>query len=73
MVTRCLSTAKFVDGSGTAFKTINPADEAVLAEVAEADQSDVTLRSPPRAGPLTVRGPDARPRTQQVFVPHRPG
>jgi len=32
---------KFVDGSGTAFKTINPADEAVLAEVAEANQSDV--------------------------------
>jgi len=32
---------RFVDGSGTAFKTINPANEEVLAEVAEADQSDV--------------------------------
>ncbi len=32
---------EFVDGSGTAFKTINPADEEVLAEVAEANESDV--------------------------------
>jgi aldehyde dehydrogenase (NAD+) len=32
---------EFVDGSGAAFKTINPADESVLAEVAEANESDV--------------------------------
>lgn len=32
---------KFVDGSGTAFKTVNPANEEVLAEVAEANESDV--------------------------------
>ncbi|HEX3813979.1 MAG TPA: aldehyde dehydrogenase family protein [Mycobacteriales bacterium] len=32
---------EFVDGSGTAFKSINPADESVLAEVAEANESDV--------------------------------
>jgi aldehyde dehydrogenase (NAD+) len=32
---------EFTDGGGTAFKTINPATEEVLAEVAEADQADV--------------------------------
>ncbi|HVX45549.1 MAG TPA: aldehyde dehydrogenase family protein [Mycobacteriales bacterium] len=32
---------EFVDGSGTAFKSINPASEEVLAEVAGADESDV--------------------------------
>jgi aldehyde dehydrogenase (NAD+) len=31
----------FVDGHGTSFKTINPATEEVLAEVAEADEADV--------------------------------
>jgi len=31
----------FVDGRGTAFKTINPATEETLAEVAEADEADV--------------------------------
>ncbi|HTW19721.1 MAG TPA: aldehyde dehydrogenase family protein [Mycobacteriales bacterium] len=31
----------FVDGHGGAFKTINPADESVLASVAQADASDV--------------------------------
>jgi aldehyde dehydrogenase (NAD+) len=31
----------FVDGSGTSFKTINPATEEVLAEVAEASDADV--------------------------------
>jgi aldehyde dehydrogenase (NAD+) len=31
----------FVDGHGRAFKTVNPATEEVLAEVAEADESDV--------------------------------
>ncbi|GAA1965393.1 aldehyde dehydrogenase family protein [Nocardioides panacihumi] len=32
---------EFVDGSGSSFKTINPATEEVLAEVAEADAADV--------------------------------
>ena len=32
---------EFTDGAGTAFKTINPATEEVLAEVAEADAADV--------------------------------
>ncbi|MCW2867161.1 MAG: dhaS [Marmoricola sp.] len=32
---------EFVDGSGSTFKTISPATEEVLAEVAEADASDV--------------------------------
>ncbi len=32
---------QFVDGHGTSFKTISPATEEVLAEVAEADQADV--------------------------------
>jgi aldehyde dehydrogenase (NAD+) len=31
----------FTDGSGTAFKTVNPATEEVLAEVAEASEKDV--------------------------------
>jgi acyl-CoA reductase-like NAD-dependent aldehyde dehydrogenase len=31
----------FVDGHGTAFKTVNPASEEVLAEIAEADDADV--------------------------------
>lgn len=32
---------EFVDGRGTSFKTISPATEEVLAEVAEADDADV--------------------------------
>ena len=32
---------EFVDGTGTAFKTISPATEEVLAEVAEASEADV--------------------------------
>jgi acyl-CoA reductase-like NAD-dependent aldehyde dehydrogenase len=32
---------QFTAGHGTAFKTINPATEEVLAEIAEADQADV--------------------------------
>jgi aldehyde dehydrogenase (NAD+) len=32
---------RFVDGHGASFKTISPATEEVLAEIAEADQSDV--------------------------------
>src|SRR4249919_1034005 len=34
---------EFVDGHGRAFKTISPATEEVLAEVAEADDADVDL------------------------------
>ena len=34
---------EFVDGHGKAFKTINPASEEVLAEIAEADDNDVDL------------------------------
>ena len=34
---------EFVDGHGKAFKTINPATEEVLAEVAEADEADVDV------------------------------
>ncbi|MFF5213621.1 aldehyde dehydrogenase family protein [Streptosporangium sp. NPDC000396] len=32
---------EFTDGGGTAFKTVNPASEEVLAEVAEASEADV--------------------------------
>ena len=32
---------QFVDGTGTSFKTVNPATEEVLAEVAEASDADV--------------------------------
>ena len=32
---------EFVDGHGSSFKTVNPATEEVLAEVAEADAADV--------------------------------
>jgi len=32
---------EFVDGTGNAFKTVNPANEEVLAEIAEASESDV--------------------------------
>jgi aldehyde dehydrogenase (NAD+) len=32
---------EFTEGTGTPFKSINPATEEVLAEIAEADQSDV--------------------------------
>ncbi|GAA4375336.1 aldehyde dehydrogenase family protein [Nocardioides caricicola] len=32
---------EFVDGRGTSFKTISPATEEVLAEIAEADEADV--------------------------------
>ena len=34
---------EFVDGHGRAFKTISPATEEVLAEVAEADEADIDL------------------------------
>ena len=34
---------EFVDGHGKAFKTVNPATEEVLAEIAEADDGDVDL------------------------------
>ncbi len=34
---------EFVDGTGTSFKSINPATEEVLAEVAEASTADVDL------------------------------
>ncbi|KAB2811862.1 aldehyde dehydrogenase family protein [Pimelobacter simplex] len=34
---------EFVDGRGTSFKTINPATEETLAEVAEASEADVDL------------------------------
>src|SRR4249919_584490 len=34
---------EFVDGHGKAFKTINPASEEVLAEIAEADDNDIDL------------------------------
>jgi acyl-CoA reductase-like NAD-dependent aldehyde dehydrogenase len=34
---------EFVDGHGRSFKTISPSTEEVLAEVAEADESDVDL------------------------------
>ncbi|WP_227467051.1 aldehyde dehydrogenase family protein [Nocardioides lijunqiniae] len=34
---------EFVDGHGTSFKTISPATEEVLSEVAEADQADIDL------------------------------
>src|SRR5688500_1224319 len=32
---------EFVDGTGTAFKTVNPATEEVLAEVAAGSEADV--------------------------------
>ena len=34
---------EFVDGHGSSFKTINPATEETLAEIAEADEADVDL------------------------------
>src|SRR3954464_6140271 len=34
---------EFVDGHGKSFKTISPATEEVLAEVAEADEADVDV------------------------------
>src|SRR3954469_6908416 len=34
---------EFVDGHGKAFKTVNPASEEVLAEIAEADEHDVDV------------------------------
>ncbi|MBA3781482.1 aldehyde dehydrogenase family protein [Nocardioides sp. InS609-2] len=34
---------EFVDGAGKSFKTINPATEEVLAEIAEASEADVDL------------------------------
>ena len=57
---------EFVDGHGTSFKTINPATEEVLAEVAEADEADVDARRrrPPAAPTTRVwsRMPGARAR-----------
>ena len=58
---------------GSAFKSISPSTEEVLAEVTEASDADVdraVARRPPR---LQRRvGPDVRRRPRQVPLPHRP-
>ena len=69
----------FIDGEfvdpvdGGTFKTINPATEEVLAEVAEAGPADVDAAvAAARRGVRAGLGPDARRGRGQVPVPHRP-
>ena len=59
---------EFVDGHGKSFKTINPATEEVLAEIAEADDADVdravkAARARLRPGLVEDAGPRARAST----------
>ena len=62
---------EFVDGHGDSFKTINPATEETLAEVAEADDADVdrAVKAARRAFERLV--PDARQGARQVPLPDR--
>ena len=72
--TACSSTASSSTASGgSAFKTISPATEEVLAEVAEAERRRRRPRR--RGGPPAYDArlvADARRRARQVPVPHRP-
>jgi aldehyde dehydrogenase (NAD+) len=58
----------FVDGHGTAFKTVNPASEEVLAEIAEADEADIdaAVRAARRAFKTWGRMPGAE-RAKYLF------
>ena len=58
----------FVDGHGTAFKTVNPASEEVLAEIAEADDADVdkAVKAARRAHRTWARMPGAE-RAKYLF------
>jgi len=58
----------FVDGHGTAFKTVNPASEEVLAEIAEADDADVdaAVKAARRAFKVWGRMPGAE-RAKYLF------
>jgi aldehyde dehydrogenase (NAD+) len=58
----------FVDGHGAAFKTVNPASEEVLAEIAEADDADVdkAVKAARRAHKVWGRMPGAE-RAKYLF------
>src|SRR3954464_15736480 len=60
---------EFVDGQGKAFKTVNPATEEVLAEVAEADERDVdqAVRAARRAYTKTWSTMSERERGKYLF------
>src|SRR3954453_12344465 len=70
---------EFVEGTGTPFKTVNPASEEVLSEVAAGSEADVDRAVKAARSAFTrVRGPvppglgaDAPCRPRQVPVPHR--
>ena len=67
----------FVDGTGAAFKTVNPATEEVLAEVAEASAADVDHcgQSAAHAGRATESDRDLGPacRSDAKICRHVPG
>ena len=70
--TACSSTASSSTAPARPFKTVNPATEEVLTEVASGSEADVdraVARRPPRIHPGL--GPDAPGRPRQVPVPHR--
>src|SRR5215203_6076158 len=60
---------EFVDGNGSAFKTISPATEEVLAEVAEADDADVdaAVKAARRAYDKTWSTMPARERGKYLY------
>src|SRR4051794_9556988 len=60
---------EFVDGHGKSFKTVNPATEEVLAEVAEADERDVdqAVRAARRAYARTWSRMSGRERGKYLF------
>ncbi len=63
---------EFVDGSGTPFKTVNPASEETLAEVATATEADVDRAVQAAQEGLRRLVVAARLRAGQVPVPDRP-
>ena len=71
--TGCSSAASSSTASGKAFKTISPATEEVLAEVAEAERRRRRPRGRGRAhGIRAGLVPDVRRRPRQVPLPDRP-
>ncbi|HWJ80652.1 MAG TPA: aldehyde dehydrogenase family protein [Nocardioides sp.] len=60
---------EFVDGHGSSFKTLNPATEETLAEVAEADERDVDLAV--RAARRAFRGWSRMPGAERAKYLYR--
>jgi hypothetical protein len=69
--TACSSTASSSTASGTPFKTVNPATEEVLAEIAEASADDVDRGRRRAHGIHPACGRDVGRRPREVPLPDR--